>query len=91
MARMSELRKKADWPIVVGVALVVFSAVGAYAVGYVTRPQVTYDNDLVVVRYYNSRLEAAFFWPAARVDSLLTARDASTSGRFKFGVSPDDA
>lgn len=75
MMGMSETRKKADWPIIAGVALaVLLTSLACYAVCYFILPETT-NADNEWARVYKWEWQARLFEPAARVDALITNRN----------------
>jgi hypothetical protein len=71
---MSQVRKKADWPIIAGAILALgVVALGAYVGGYFALAKTHYAS-MATLRSYPSPWLASIYKPASKVESLLKGR-----------------
>jgi hypothetical protein len=78
---MRENRKRADWPLVIGVLLVVLSvALGLYSWGYFALGRATQDNLGDRVRVYDQNWLVTLYGPAAKVERYFIGDDVWLRG-----------
>jgi hypothetical protein len=85
---MNDVRKKADWAIVVAlvVALMLVPLAGYFgayfALGNLGTQSTQYES--WPCRFYSTQWQADMFWFAAQVESILTRRDVKTGSMPQY-------
>lgn len=79
-------RRKADWPIVAAsIAIVVTTAVGLYAWGYLAMGASLGDANLhslgpTTIRYFDARWKVLVFRPAGKIEAILIGKHVMIAG-----------
>jgi hypothetical protein len=76
---MDERRRKADWPIIAGVVVLLSAALGAYVAGYFATSSLVWHPVFGPARIFDREWEANFYFPAARVESLIRGREVDAT------------
>jgi hypothetical protein len=79
---MSEKRKKANWPIVAAVGLIVVALpLTAYVEAYLAMSnlgRISTQYESKACRFYSAQWQADLFWPAAQLESILAGHEIKT-------------
>lgn len=76
---MEESRKRADWPIVVGILALLGVAVAVYIGGYFALSEILDSGPAYRDRTYDNRWLATFYYPAAQAEGRLRGEVVVTS------------